>query len=292
MRKRMILAILAVLLLCSGCSGEENPYRVDTVVWIPVNPTDMPTASEETEPAASEEATEESAQPETTEPEAEPTEGKPASSGRKPSGGGSNSNKNNGSTKQTEPKDTEPKDTEPEDTEPAATKDPEINPTETAPPETAPVETEPVGTEPTEAKPAETEPALYDISGYSVGSLEYGMADAINAVREENSLGTLNLNSRLCAIASCRANEISQVWSHTRPDGRNYATVLSDYGYGAGSAMELLVYVTGNGDAQSIVGKWLESDSHRQSLLGGYSTLGIGVYRANGYTYVCCLLVG
>ncbi len=278
----MIFAILAVLLLCSGCSGEKNPYRVDTVVWIPVNPTDAPAASEETEPAASEEATSEFTQPETTEPEAAPTEGKPASSGRKPSGGSSNSNKNNGSTKQTEPKETEP----------AATKAPETNPAETAPPETEPAETEPVETEPAETEPKETEPDLYDISGYSVGSLEYGMSDAINAAREENSLGALNLNSRLCAIASCRAYEISQVWSHTRPDGRHYSTVLSDYGYGAGSVMELLVYVTGNGDAQSIVGKWLESDSHRQSLLGGYSTLGIGVYRANGYTYVCCLLVG
>ena len=117
------------------------------------------------------------------------------------------------------------------------------------------------------------------------------MKDAINAYRKEAGLGKLKLSSKLSAIASCRGYEISQVWSHTRPDGRSHNTVLSDYGYG-GYAQELLVYVSGNGDGSSIVDKWMDSDSHRELLLGGYSTVGIGVYRANGNTYIACLLVG
>ena len=117
------------------------------------------------------------------------------------------------------------------------------------------------------------------------------MRDAINVYRAESGLGELKLSSRLCAIASCRGYEISQVWSHTRPDGRSYQTVLSDYGYG-GSARELLVYVSGSGDGQSIVDKWMSSDSHKDLLLGSYSTVGIGVYRVNGLTYIACLLTG
>jgi uncharacterized protein YkwD len=117
------------------------------------------------------------------------------------------------------------------------------------------------------------------------------MKDAINGYRTAAGLGELSLSSRLCAIASCRGYEISQVWSHTRPDGRGYQTVLSDYGYG-GSARELLVYVSGSGDGQAIIDKWMASDSHKELLLGGYSTVGIGVYRAGGYTYVACLLAG
>ena len=151
--------------------------------------------------------------------------------------------------------------------------------------------TEPSKTEPPVTEPEPTDPPLYDISGYSVGSLEYAMKDAINGYRTAAGLGELSLNSRLSAIASCRGYEISRVWSHTRPDGRSYQTVLSDYGYG-GSAQELLVYVSGSGDGQAIIDKWMASDSHKDLLLGSYSTVGIGVYRTGGYTYVACLLTG
>ena len=254
MRKIMVL-LFAAALLC-GCGRMEDPYRVDTVVWIPVDPTRVTEEIAESEPA--EEVTEIPETEAVTQPTeiTEPTEEKkPASSGRKPSGGN------------------------------AASKKPGT--------ETKPTQTEPPETEAPETEPEETAPELYDISGYSLGSLEYAMADAINEARENEGLAPLGLGGRLSAIASCRANEIVQVWSHTRPDGRHYSSVLSDYGYGAGSVTELLVYVTGNGDAASVVGKWLESDSHRQSILsGGYTAIGIGTFRTNGYTYICCLLVG
>jgi len=264
MNVKLMIVLLAAVLLC-GCSRVEDPYRVDTVVWIPVNPTQAredavesaPTeeiAETQTTEAVTQETEAVTQPPETTAPTEEK---KPASSGRKPSGGNTASKKPAAETK------------------PASTEPPETRPPETQAPET---------------EPEETVPALYDISGYSLGSLEYAIADAINAARGDEGLGSLGLNARLSAIASCRASEISQVWSHTRPDGRHYSTVLGDYGYGAGSVAELLIYITGNPDADSLVGKWLESDSHRQSLMGGYTTVGIGIFRANGYTYICCLV--
>ena len=267
MRKRTVILLLAAL-LCTGCAFREDPYRVDTVVRIPVNPTEQ---AEETQPTELPETQAPTQEPETV----PPTEGakKPSSSGNKGSGNKGSSNKK----EETKPKETIPPQTEPETTRPA---------------ETMPEITEPEATLPPETENRETEPEndLYDISGYTVGALEYAMRDRINAERTENGLAECSFSSRLSAIASCRANEISQVWSHTRPDGRHYSTVLNDYGYGAGSVTELLVYITGNGDAEEIVGKWLSSDSHRESLLGGYATIGIGVYRAGGYTYVGCLL--
>lgn len=320
------------MLLC-GCGNRETGQRMDTVVWIPVDPAETAETAEnritgtepsetetETEPAGTEDSTGETKKPSS-------TSKKPSS--KKPSGTKATEPKETKpketepketESKETEPKETKPKETEPEETGPAATDPPvteaptrpletgpaQTEPAATRPPETEPPETEAAATEPENTEPAVTEPEpteapstqppetepeepLYDISGYTVGSLEYGIRDEINGAREE---GALSLDSRLCAIASCRANEISRVWSHTRPDGRHYSTVLSDYGYGAGSVTELLVYVTGQGDAASIVAKWLESDSHRSSLLSGsYRTVGIGVYRSGGYTYVCCLLV-
>lgn len=273
----MLAALLGVLLLCSGCGMEEDPYRVDTVVRIPVDPTEAPAATETAEPveteAPMEESTEEPTEAPTEAPTEEPEQAPEATEApKKTSSGGSkgSSNKNNSTNKGSSSKETEPKETKPAPTEAPAT--------------------EPEVTEPPETEPEDT---LYDISGYSVNSLGYGIRDEINALRTAEGISELELSSRLSAIASCRGYELSQVWSHTRPDGRGYATVLEDYGYGAGAVTELLVYVSGSGDAASIVAKWAESDSHRGSMLSeSYSTVGIGTYRANGYTYVCVLLVG
>lgn len=313
--KRFIL--LCCLVLAAGMAGcsltgwEANPYRVDTVVRIPVDPTKAPT---ETETAVqTEQSAEETVPPTEAEPVVtEPTEEKPDSSG-KSSGGSSKSSGGSGSKgstkkntdsssqpteppKPTDPPVTQPPASEPAITEPPMTEPPMTEPAQTAPPVTEPPAAQPPATEATETLPAEiTEPAdrLYDISGYVVGSLEYAMQDQINAARSDAGVSTLSLDARLSAIASARSYELSQLWSHTRPDGRSYATVLDDYGYSAGTVTELLVYVSGSEDAAAMVGKWMDSDTHKESLLRESCTaVGIGVYRADGFSYVCCLMVG
>ena len=289
--KRKILLIGLLCLLLAGCGADE--YRVTTVVYIPVSPTEAPVLPEQTLPpetqteAETEQPTEETL-PEETETAPEETEEVPETTAPEKKKG---SSKKKNPQKETEPPATEPVATEAPSTEPPATEVTETEPPVTEPPATESPATEPSETEPDATGVPATEPELYDISGYSLGSLEKNMASAINAYRAAEGLGELNLSSRLSAIASCRGYEISRVWSHTRPDGRDYGTVLGDYGYG-GSAQELLVYVSGSGDAQSIVDKWMGSDSHRELLLGNFSTIGIGVYRANGYTYIACLLAG
>ena len=288
MKREIIAAVLTALCL-SGCANSGDPYRVDTVVYIPADPTQ---SQEETEislatevPETSEMFSTESEETETvpeTVPETTETEKTTGSSKKNTSGKKTTSS----SKKNTSTKETEPAATKPAATEPPVTEEPAAHPTVTEPTETEPAETEVPATEAEEPTAA----PLYDISGYSIGSLEYAMKDAINAYRTAAGLGELSLNARLCAIASFRGYEISQVWSHTRPDGRNYSTVLEDYGYG-GWAQELLVYAPGSGDGQAIVDKWMESDSHKELLLGGYSTIGIGVYRVGGNAYIACFLI-
>ena len=54
--KRVALCFLAVMLLTCGCAQtQEDPFRIDTVVYIPVDPTDAPT--EATTESATEEPT-------------------------------------------------------------------------------------------------------------------------------------------------------------------------------------------------------------------------------------------
>lgn len=323
MKRQIIIAAALVLMLC-GCSSD--PSKRDTMVYIPAEPewvVEVTVSGGETEASQSAQPMTESA----TEAAGTATikvVGSSSSSKNKQttSGGGSAkitvTETTAATTKpaatepaamtptETEPTEREPVETEPTETKSTETEPIEAKPTEPTPAETVPMATEPPAAEPTTMEPAatdpvstqppateppETEPPLYDISGYSVGALEYGILDRINEYRAEAELEELELDEWLCAIGSCRSYESSLVWSHTRPDGRGYATVLSDYGYSAGGVKELLVYVYGSGDGAAMVDKWMSSDSHRELLLGSFSTLGVGVYRANGFTYVACLLI-
>ena len=119
------------------------------------------------------------------------------------------------------------------------------------------------------------------------------MMDAINSCRTAEGLGELSKSSRLCAIASARAYEICQSWSHTRPSGSNYTTVFLDYGFSCGTSAENLIYTSGGEDGAALVSRWMDADGNRNSLMStGFTTVGIGIYKANGCTYIACLLVG
>ena len=141
--------------------------------------------------------------------------------------------------------------------------------------------------------PGETEHQIYDISDCVVGFLETSMMDQVNIHRREAGLPELQKSDRLSAIASVRAYECCLSWSHTRPDGSDYTTVLQDYGFSAGIAGENLLYTSGNEDGATLVSKWMGAETNRDNLLyDGFTTMGIGVYEANGYVYIACLLAG
>lgn len=118
------------------------------------------------------------------------------------------------------------------------------------------------------------------------------MMNEINSYRAAEGLGELEINSWLCAIASARAYEACQSWSHTRPNGTYYTTVFEDYGYGCGASAENLLYTSGGEDAATLVARWMGSEGNRSSLMNaGFYTIGIGAYYDNGFTYLACLVV-
>ena len=283
MRKIWLLLLLAALL--AGCADttvfipEDDRQAGDGVVlYIPMNP---------------EAETEEETVPETTattEPvEIEPEQKNTASVSKKTA---SSSNKGTSASDKTETTNKETITGNAEQTEPAEsvteapTEADRITVTEPSATELA---TE-LATEPAATEPPATEPPLYDIYDYAVGDLEYAVLERINECRLNAGLDELWMDEYLCAIASCRAYEASLVWSHTRPDGRSYGTVLADYGYGSSATGELLGYSTGDGAA--VADKWMSSESHCALLMGDSSVAGIGIYCAGGVIYVACLLVG
>lgn len=286
MRKRILQSVIIVCASClaawlTGCAARGLLPEPDTVVQIPLHPTQAPAPSETD---ASETAGSTQPVPEETENSTEPGSAKTGNSG-KSSGGGKRSSGNGKSSTGTKAGrssgETAPQATVPPETDPAS----QTN----APEQTQAPATEPPQAE-TTAEPAAQSEEPYDISGYTAGSLEYAVLDQINAYRADAALAPLAMDERLCAIASARAYEISQFWSHTRPDGRWFGTVLADYGYAAGSASEVLAYATAP-SAAAIVAKWMEGGSTRDSLTGDYTTAGVGIYCTGGVTYLACLLV-
>ena len=297
MRKCTALFLALMMVSLAGCGIETEGYRTDTVIYIPAEPTAEEAApvvlvtdyALETEPSETE--TSEELVSETTKATTPKKTSGSSSSSSKGSGSSSSSGKNSGSSSSS--KKTEP--TTKPTTVPttAPTTSPTTVPT-TAPTEatTAPTEPEIIPSEePTEA-PQESQPPIYDISGYSVGALETAMMNEINSYRAAEGLGELEINSWLCAIASARAYEACQSWSHTRPNGTYYTTVFEDYGYGCGASAENLLYTSGGEDAATLVARWMGSEGNRSSLMNaGFYTIGIGAYYDNGFAYLACLVV-
>ena len=141
---------------------------------------------------------------------------------------------------------------------------------------------------------APTEPPVvnYDPTGYSPSGRDRDVAAAVNAQRVTAGLSELTLDSRLCAIASLRAWECSEIWGSTRLDGSSGITVLREYGYSHTVAAENLYYGSAGGEA--IVAQWMASNSRKANiLLESATVIGVGSYTTpDGTTFVVALMVG
>lgn len=103
----------------------------------------------------------------------------------------------------------------------------------------------------------------------------------VNSIRAENGLPALTWDDRLYESAKIRSQEISIVWSHTRPDGTDCFTV-SDVLHG-----ENIAY--GYADADSVVNGWMGSQGHKENILrSGFTRTAIAYYiAADGTPYWC-----
>ena len=263
--KKVILILLALML--AGCRTAPE-IRPDTIVDIPLDPTQAETVVEETTEVT--EATEPTEVEETTETETQAPTEVPT---KKPSSSSSSSGKNTSTKK--------PTSSSKKDTSTKATQPPKQTQPATEPP-TVPT-TEP----PTEA------PTRPSVSSYSPTALDYAVADAVNARRAEAGLPALRVSKSLSTAAAQRACELPINWSHTRPDGSWFTTVLDEFGCGSAAAAENLYYTSGSGDAETIVSKWMSSDAHRENILSeAVTSIGVATCRADGVTYVAALFIG
>jgi uncharacterized protein YkwD len=93
----------------------------------------------------------------------------------------------------------------------------------------------------------------------------------INQHRQSQGLAAFAWSDALTNAAQVRANEITSVFSHTRPNGSAFWTVDSNVQYGENLAK---LYQS----ADSVYTAWMNSPTHAANIMdGGYKTVGIAI---------------
>lgn len=100
----------------------------------------------------------------------------------------------------------------------------------------------------------------------------------VNAERARYGLSALQVDADLTSAACLRAREITQTFSHTRPDGSSWSTV-SQKAYGENIAK-------GQSTPDKVMAAWLSSQGHRENILrSSFGSIGVCAYRLNGVLY-------
>lgn len=111
----------------------------------------------------------------------------------------------------------------------------------------------------------------------------------VNVERVKGGLHELTMSSVLTAPANKRAQEIKTSFSHTRPNGTQWSTVLDEYGVSVRTAGENLAY--GYNTPEAVVDGWMNSPGHRANIMNGnFNKIGIGVYTDSNGTVYCTQL--
>lgn len=107
------------------------------------------------------------------------------------------------------------------------------------------------------------------------------MLTSLNSYRTQNGRPALTNSPALNAAAARRAEELVSGFSHTRPDGTNFITVLDEDGITYTSATENIA-MYGNcitPDINSAMNIWRESSGHAANMLDRNKTqVGFGCY--------------
>lgn len=112
----------------------------------------------------------------------------------------------------------------------------------------------------------------------------FQVLDIVNKERKKEGLSELTMDKELLATAELRAEEITQSFSHTRPNGKSCFTAYTRGGY----LGENIAY--GYVSPTAAMKGWMGSSGHKANILNkNYNSIGVGCYYYNGvYYWVQC----
>lgn len=115
------------------------------------------------------------------------------------------------------------------------------------------------------------------------------VVNLVNIERAKEGLAPLTMDTKISAAAQVRAKECEQSFSHTRPDGRNFATALKEQNLSYRRAGENIAW--GQRSPEEVVKAWMNSAGHRANIMNtGFTKIGVGYYQnTRGTNYWCQL---
>ena len=103
----------------------------------------------------------------------------------------------------------------------------------------------------------------------------------VNMERAKVNAPPLRLAGDLQQAADIRAQEVSQLFSHTRPDGSSCFTVIRHKGRTCGENI-----AAGHSSASETVEQWMNSEGHRENILNpAFREIGIGYFYSDSSEY-------
>ena len=129
----------------------------------------------------------------------------------------------------------------------------------------------------------------------SITTSEEAMADRVielvNQERTSRGLQPLLKHDGLMVAAAARARELSQRYSHTRPNGSECFTILWHLGIDYGYAGENIAM--GQRTPEIVMNDWMNSSGHRANILNeNYDCIGVGYTMVDGHPYWVQLFTG
>lgn len=152
------------------------------------------------------------------------------------------------------------------------TRPPASSPTATTPPPTAPPATTPPATTP----PASPRPTTPPASGNA--ALEAEVLAIVNTERAKAGCPAVTADDRLTAAARGHSADMAarDYFSHTTPEGVQFATRITDAGYRWSGAGENIA--KGQRTPAAVMTAWMNSSGHKANILNcGFKNLGVGV---------------
>lgn len=105
----------------------------------------------------------------------------------------------------------------------------------------------------------------------------------VNKEREKEGLPAYTLDTTLQEAAGIRANELTTVFDHVRPDGTDCFTVLNELNYFYQAVGENIA--AGQETAREVVDSWMNSSGHRANIMSQkFTKMGVGYcHTESGY---------
>ena len=112
-----------------------------------------------------------------------------------------------------------------------------------------------------------------------------------NEERKKAGLPALAKRTDVDKVAAIRAEEISVKFSHTRPNGKNCFSIISENGISYTALGENIA--AGQESPEEVVDAWMNSDGHRKNILNSkYKGLGVGCYIEDDTIYWVQMMIG